>query len=115
MTVLTTIMAGLGMFMFNALIEHGNKLATHEIQIGVNTHRLDKIESSGTPGLMAHETADDARIAAHNARLEKLEAAVIVLQATPGELKSIATEIRGLRDGQGRIEKMLDDHMNKKP
>ena len=72
-------------------------------QIKVNTDGITDLRATGSPGLRSHEAEDTARIAAHNARIEKLEAAVIILQQTPGELKGIAAEMRGLREGQMRI------------
>ena len=110
-SVILAMSVGLMVWLANTVITHGNTLASQGNQIGVNTMRIDRIETTGSPQLVAHESQDDARISAHNARIERLEAAVLILQATPGELKAMTVEMRGLREGQDRILKSLDEHM----
>jgi hypothetical protein len=113
MTTMTTIMLGLGGWMAQTIVLHGNTLASQGTQIKINTERIDRVENIGSPQLNSHVQEDNSRIAAHQARLEKLEAAVLTLQATPGELKAISVELRGLKEGQLRIEKALEMHTEK--
>jgi hypothetical protein len=109
-SVILTMSVGLMVWMANVVIAHGNTLAAQGTQIGINSDRLSRIETVGSSGLMSHVKEDDSRVSALDKRLEKLESAVIILQNTPGELKSITMEIRGLREGQLRIEKALEEH-----
>ena len=113
-SVILAMSVGMMVWVCNVVITHGNVLAAHQAHIDTNSGRLTRIETSGSSGLQSHEAQDNQRIGDHNVRLEKLEAAVIILQATPGELKSIATEMRGLREGQLRIEKALETHMQER-
>jgi hypothetical protein len=110
-SVILAMSVSLMVWLANVVITHGQVLAAHDTKIVFNTGRLDIIENRGSRSLETHVKEDDARIASHDARLTKLEAAVLLLQSTPGELKAIAIEIRGLRDSQDRIEKAIEDHM----
>lgn len=105
---------GLMVWMANVVIMHGQTLATHGALITVNTGRLEKIESKGSDQLQSHVVMDDGRVDVINKRLEKLENAVLVLQQTPGELKSIGVELRNIRDSQQRLEKLFDEHLKDK-
>lgn len=102
-------------FMLNTLVAHSNSLAVHTSQINTSNARLDRLETKGSSNLAAHESQDDQRISSINGRLDKLENAVIALQAAPGELKAINARLDGIKEGQMRIEKALDDHMKGKP
>lgn len=102
-------------FMLNTLVAHSNSLAVHTSQISASNARLDRLETKGSASLASHESQDDQRISGINGRLDKLENAVIALQAAPGELKAINARLDGIKEGQMRIEKALDDHMKGKP
>jgi hypothetical protein len=110
-SVILAMSVGLMVWACNMIITHGNTLASQGTHIEINTDRLTRIETQGSSGLQSHEKDDNTRISNINNRLEKLELAVIALQATPGELKAISVEIKGLREGQTRIEKALELHM----
>ena len=112
-SVVLAMSVGLMLWLANVVIAHGNVLSAHSTQIEINTSRLTVLETSGTPGLRAHETEDNTRIGAHAERIVKLENALLVLQATPGTLQGLIIEIRGLREGQARIEKALETHKEK--
>lgn len=116
MSVITAAMVYGGQWMLSTLLEVVKIQASQGTQIKVNTERIDRVENIGSPQLATHVKDDDTRIAAHQARIEKLEAAVLALQATPGELKAIGVELRNLSEGQHRIEKALEAHMqNERP
>jgi hypothetical protein len=110
-SVILAMSVGLMIWMCNVVITHGNVLATQGTKIEVNTDRLTRIETQGSSGLMSHVKDDDTRVQAIDRRLEKLESAVIALQTAPGELKAINARLDGIRDGQSRMEKMLDEHL----
>jgi len=111
MTVVTSLMVFGAQWMMTTMWDITKQQAAQGNQVHVNTERLNKIETSGSSGLLSHETKDEARFMASSDRMEKLEAAVLILQQTPGELKSLAAEMRGLREGQLRIEESLKEHM----
>jgi hypothetical protein len=91
------------------VIVHGNVLASHGTQIGINTDAIIRFSNTGTPSLATHEKEDKAIAEAYEQRIQKLEQAVISLS----ELKGIAIEIRSLHEGQIRIEEALKEHLKK--
>jgi hypothetical protein len=110
-SVILAMSVGLMVWLSNVVIGHGNTLASQGTQIVVNTGRLDKLESVGSPKLTAHEAMDDRRIDGIDKRIEKLENAVIALQSAPGELKAIGARLDGLQSGQTRIERLFEEHL----
>lgn len=113
-SVILAMSVGLMVWLSNVVINHGNTLASQGTQIGVNTGRLDKLETGGSPRLSAHEAMDDRRIEGIDKRLEKLESAVIALQSAPGELKAISARLDALQTGQYRIERLFEEHTKAK-
>ena len=90
------------------VIAQGNVLASHEAHIETNTTRLDSLEDRGSRSLESHAKLDDNRDINSSERLAKVEAAVIVLQTLPIEVKAIMIKLEGLNEGQLRIEKQLE-------
>lgn len=113
-SVVLAMSVGLMVWMANVVITHGQTLATHGTLLSVLMSKQDKIETKGSDQLQSHVVMDDGRVDVINKRLEKLEAAVLVLQQTPGELKSIGVELRNIRDSQQRLEKLFDEHLKDK-
>ena len=109
MTVVTAMMVFGAQWMMTTMLDITKQQAAQGNQIHVNTERLGKIETTGSSGLQSHEMKDETRFTASTDRMEKLEAAGLILQQTPGELKSLAVEMRGLREGQLRIEESLKE------
>lgn len=108
-SVILAMTVGLNVWLASLVIVHGNVLASHGTQIGINTDSIIRFGAAGTPSLATHEKEDKAIAEAHEQRLQKLEQAVISLS----ELKGIAIEIRSLHEGQIRIEEALEKHLNK--
>lgn len=116
-TVILLMSIGLVSWCCIQVIEHGKSLARDDTRIGMNSARLDTLETKGSVGLLTHAKEDDSRVGEIKARLDKLESAVIALQSAPGELKAISARLDSLREGQARIERMFEDHVkaNGKP
>ena len=108
-SVILAMTVGLNVWLASLVIVHGNVLASHGTQIGINTDAIIRYGATGTPSLATHEKEDKAIAEAHEQRIQKLEQAVISLS----ELKGIAIEIRSLHEGQVRIEEALQKHLNK--
>ena len=108
-SVILAMTVGLNVWLASLVIVHGNVLAAHGTQIGINTEAIIRFGTAGTPSLASHESEDKAVAKAHEERIQKLEQAVISLS----ELKGIAIEIRGLHEGQVRIEEALKEHLKK--
>lgn len=112
----TVVLSGLTValcFMFNAVINHGNALAVHNSQIHATETRVTTLEDKGSRSLETHVREDDTRVVDLKARLDKVEAAVLLLQSMPGEIRAANVRLDAIRDGQTRIEKSLDEHMKK--
>ena len=108
-SVILAMTVGLNVWLASLVITHGNVLASHETKLDTHTGLLMRYGSIGTPGLAAHEGEDKAIAKAHEERIQRLEQAVIAFS----ELKGIAVEIRGLHEGQVRIEEALKEHLKK--
>lgn len=112
-SVVLLFAVGLTTWTANTVITHGNILASHSAVMDVNTRRLEQFEVSGSRGLGEHEKEDNTRIEELKRRMATVEAAIVALQTTPGELKAISARLDSIREGQGRIEKALEEHLNK--
>jgi hypothetical protein len=108
-SVILAMTVGLNVWLASLVIVHGNVLASHGTQIGINTDAIIRYGAIGTPGLATHEGEDKAIAKAHEERIQRLEQTVIAFS----ELKGIAVEIRGLHEGQLRIEEALKEHLKK--
>jgi hypothetical protein len=111
--VLLAISIGLVTWTANNVIAQGKELAKHETQIDINTSRITTIETKGSAGLQTHEQMDDTRIGSLNSRLDKVEQAVIGLQSAPAKLEAISARLESLAQGQQRIERQLEQHMDR--
>jgi chromosome segregation ATPase len=107
-SVILGMSVGLMVWLSNVVITHGQQLARQETRVESVDTRVNRLEIAGSPALVAHEKEDQARIDDIKLRVDKLEAAVIVLQATPGELKAISVSLETLHESQKRIEERLD-------
>lgn len=107
-SVILAMSVGLVVWLSQIVIIHGNLLERISTRQDSVILRVDRLEVVGSPALIAHEKSDDARVDDIRARVEKLEAAVMVLQATPGELKAIAVSLQTLHESQLRIEERLN-------
>lgn len=112
-SVILAMSVGLMVWVSNIVIAHGNTLSSQATSISTNSRRLDTLETFGSRGLGEHERDDNTRIEELKRRMSSVESAVIALQATPGELKSIAVRLDSIREGQSRIEKAMDEHLKK--
>lgn len=112
-SVILAMSVGLTVTGWKMIIQHESALSAQGAVIGMTSSRITKIEDKGSAGLASHVAEDDKRVLEIDRRLEKLEAAVLVLQQTPGELKSISVRLDGIERGQGRIEKALEEHTNR--
>ena len=92
----------------NMVITHGKSIAQQETKSDSMDVRVNRVESSGSPAFLAHEKEDNQRVNDIRNRVEKLETAVLALQATPGELKAIGVSLETLHESQKRIEERLD-------
>lgn len=95
------------------LIDQGKAIVSISTRVAINTTRLDRIEDKGSVGLQTHEREDNTRIVELRARLDKVEAAIIALQQTPGKLEAISEQIKSIQAGQVRIERMVEDHLKR--
>ena len=107
-SVILAMSVGLMLWVANLVVEHGKILSSHATMLQIDNSRLDTIESRGSPSLAAHVVEDNAEMSAVRARLDKVESAVVVLQATPGELRAITVRLEGIKEAQTRMEKALD-------
>lgn len=108
-TAVIVIMLGI---MVNTVILQGNLIAQHSTQFATTADRLLVLEQKGSRSMevYAAKAEDIAK------RVERLEAAVLVLQTAPGELKAINVRLDMLQESQKRIEQGLKEHMkNGKP
>ena len=119
-SVVLAMSVGLLVWVANVVVTHGNMLSAQTTQINVNTSRIDRIETHGSAGLETLQQKVEVKNASTDSRLDKLESAVLVLQATPGELKSLNARMDNFLSGQVRIEKLMEEynksiveHMNK--
>lgn len=112
-SVILAMSVGLMVWMCNVVISQGQILASHTTMLIADDKRLSEIESAGSKNLISHVKSDDQRVADITARIDKLETAVLALQSTPGELKANSVRLDSLREGQARIEKLLDDYMKR--
>lgn len=92
----------------NMVINHESQIAKEETKNAALDVRMTRVETGGSSSLVAHEKEDDQRVGDLKMRVEKLETAVLTLQATPGELKAIGVILQTLHEGQKRIEERLD-------
>lgn len=92
--------------LFKEVSEIGKIQASHSTAIQINTERLMVIEAGGSPGLKAHVREDDSRFIDLKDRVVKLEAAILGMSSLPSKIDNIS-------EGQHRIEKMIEEHMNR--
>lgn len=112
-SVILAMSVGLMLWVANLVVEHGKILSSHDTLLKVNDSRLDTLEGRGSPGLIAHIVEENSDMTAMRARLDKMEAAVVVLQTTPGELRAISVRLEGIKEAQTRMEKTLDEVVRK--
>lgn len=112
-SVILAMSVGLMLWVANLVVEHGKILASHDTLLKVDSSRLETLEGRGSPGLVAHVVEENAELTAIRARMDKLETAVVALQATPGELRAISVRLEGIKEAQTRMEKALDDAVRK--
>lgn len=106
--VILAMAVALNIWNSHMVIQHGERLASGEATTRGIDSRVSSLETGGSKSLVAHEQKDDERVKGLDSRVGKLESAVIVLQAMPGELKAIGVSLQNLTDGQKRIEERLD-------
>ena len=94
------------------VIAYGELLANHSANINTNTGRLSMLEDRGSRGLESHSKTDDQRDVSMGERINKLETALLLLQAVPGEIRSIGTQLDALAEGQRRMELRLNNSSN---
>ena len=107
-SIILAMSVGMMLWIANLVITHGNEITRLTTRDDVVYERLGRLESVGSPTLIAHEKSDDLRVDDIKLRIDKIEAAVIVLQATPGQLKAIEVSLGTLHESQLRIEGRLD-------
>lgn len=107
-SVILAMSVGLMVWLANVVIIHGNMIERVSTKQEGVVNRVDRLESTGSPALQAHEKEDQSRVDDLKIRVDKLEAAVLILQATPGELKAIQVSLDTLHESQKRIEERLD-------
>jgi hypothetical protein len=107
-SVILAMSVGLMVWLANVVIEHGQKLSSITTQASGVDVRVTRLEVAGSTSLQSHEKEDDQRVSDIKDRLARLESAVIVLQATPGELKAIGVTLSTMHESQKRIEERLD-------
>lgn len=112
-SVILAMSVGLMLWVANLVVEHGKILASHDTTLKIDNSRLESLEGKGSPSLVAHVVEENAELAAVRARLDKMEAAVVALQSTPGELRAIAVRLEGIKEAQTRMEKALDGVVRK--
>ena len=95
----------------STVIAHGNTLSAQETSLKTISGRIDHFENHGSSGLESFRASSEQIFSAQDRRFDKLENAVITLQGTPGELKTISARLDNLKDGQCRIERSLEQHM----
>ena len=110
-SVILVICVGLTSWTATTVIAHGNTLSRQTAIVDATSQRVDRIETRGSAGLESHVTGDDARVEDVKKRLSRIEEAIIILQAAPGELKAINARLDALRDGQLRLEKQLESRL----
>jgi hypothetical protein len=107
-SVILAMSVGLMLWVANIVIQHGNELARQISKQEAVEIRITRIETSGSASSQSHAKDDDTRISSIKDRLTTLEAAVVLLQSTPGELKAIGVKLETMHDSQQRIEERLD-------
>jgi hypothetical protein len=107
-SVILAMSVGMMVWLASTVIVQGNLLQRVAVRQENALGRLDTLEVRGSPALMAHEKEDQSRVDDIKIRVDKLEAAVLILQATPGELKAISVSLGTLHESQRRIEERLD-------
>lgn len=112
-SVILAMSVGLMLWVANLVVEHGKILASHDTLLKLDNDRLDVLEGRGSPSLIAHVVEEGATLSAIKARLDKMEAAVLVLQTTPGELRAISVRLESIKEAQTRMEKALDEAVKK--
>lgn len=112
-SVILAMSVGLMLWVANLVVEHGKILSSHETLLKVDDARISSLEDRGSPSLTAHVREDAADMTALRGRLDKVESAILALQATPGELKAISVRLEGIKETQARMEKTLDTVVSK--
>lgn len=108
-SIILAMSVGLMLWVANLVVEHGKILAAHDTMLKVDDSRLDSLEVRGSPSLGAHMVEENSELSAVRARLDKMEAAVLILQTTPGELRAISVRLESIKEAQVRMERALDD------
>lgn len=107
-SVILAMSVGLMVWVSHVVITHGEQLSRQETKQESFDVRVSRLELVGSPTLIAHEKEDQTRVDDLKVRVDKLEAAVLILQGMPGELKVIAVSLDTLHESQKRIEERLD-------
>lgn len=105
-TVILAMSVGLMLWVAKIVVDHGQVLASHSTMLNVSSGRLDVLEARGSRSLETHVREDDARVDDLKNRVTKLESAVLGLASVPNKIDN-------LTDGQKRIERMIEEHMNR--
>lgn len=108
-SVVLAMSVGLMLWVANLVVEHGRILSSHETLLKVDDTRIDALENRGSSPLNSHVMQSNSEMSALRARVDKVESAVVALQATPGELRAIGVRLDGIKEAQSRMEKSLDD------
>ena len=107
-SIILAMSVGLMLWVANLVVEHGKMLASHETSLKQAASRLDSLELKGSPVLSAHMLENNSELTGLRQRVDKIETAVLLLQATPGELKTIGVRLESLHEGQIRLEKAIE-------
>ena len=110
-SVVLAMSVGLMVWLANVVIDHGNSLAAHAVRINGLSTQTETIEQHGS---RAVETLS-GRVDSIAKQLDEMKASILALQTAPGELKAINIRLDGLKEGQGRMEKMMDEHFKQRP
>jgi hypothetical protein len=92
----------------NKVIQQGEILSSLVAKIGDTAVRLEILELHGSRSLETHVKDDDSRVAAIGVRIDKIESAIIALQNAATELKAVNVQLANLKEGQERIERVLE-------
>ena len=107
-TVVLAASIGLTCWTASETVALGKLVSSLNTQVILDAKRIEIIESVGSSTLQAHIQSDDARVVDIKDRLNKEEAALLVLQSTPGELKAINIRLDNLNETLNRVEKQVN-------
>lgn len=107
-SVLLAVSVGLVCWTANKVIEHERELGKLDVRQQDVIAKVDIIETHGSRSLESHIKDDDTRVAEIKERVSKVEAAIISLQTATTELKAVNVRLDNLKEGQARIEQVLN-------